>query len=919
MFMADLRFPSSALWAKKSDSSGVFLWLPLEQHLLDTCQVITALWQHWLNAASKREITLALSEVDEEIALKLVRFLALTHDLGKAIPAFQAKKRGHIWSDLDRSLLEKLALAGFTGLETLRLTSPGETPHALAGQVILRKLGIGEDVASIVGSHHGRPTNSYRYYEKQTQAYTANYYQSDRLEDSCIQIWSETHEAIVRWALSKAGFNSPQELPHITLRGQVLLSGLLIMADWLASNEAYFPLVSLDMNKITNQEARFETGWLHWYKAKAEVFTLKGDIRQLYADSFGFAPRPLQEEFGELVGQISEPGLIILEAPMGIGKTEMALAAAEQLGSRFGQDGIYFGLPTQATSDGIFERIARWVEGLGNEGLPGYKSLQLVHGKSALNEVYQNLKHKSSNPDEEVNGAVSANAWFVGKKTASLDDFVVGTVDQFLMLALEQKHLALRHLGFSSKVVIIDEVHAYDVYMGQYLNRALEWIGAYNVPVIMLSATLPGQQREAFLKSYLKGQKHKWHKVERPPDLAQLASYPLVSFTEGPVIKQRSNFSAPSDRVVEVSLLAEEDLVTQVEDLLADGGVLGLIVNTVKRAQALAALLADHFGDDTVEVLHSQYIATDRIAKEQALLNMIGKGKVRPAKKIIIGTQVMEQSLDIDFDVLISDLAPMDLLLQRIGRLHRHSGVQRPAKLSKAQAFILGTNPDYSFDPGSEFVYGQYLLMRTQYFLPSKILLPSDISPMVQQVYEAEDLKLDSISSMIYAAAKDKSDRKISQKESAANSYRLGEPHSRKQKSLVGWLRDVNLQSEEKGYAQVRDTDETIEVILLQSCEGGYSLVGESEDISSQINDPVIAQKLARQTINLPRAVTYNSRDIIDFLEDYNKRYLQNWQRQPWLKGSLGLILDQQGNFTLGKYQLTYRQDRGLQYTKVED
>ncbi len=915
--MASLHFPSKALWAKKSDSASVYKWLPLEQHLLDTRNVINALWQHWLSAGSKRQIISALSENNEDAALKLISFLSLTHDLGKATPAFQAKRKGKVWSDLDRRLLENLALDGFSDLEDLQLTSPSKSPHALASQVILQKFGVKEDVACIVGAHHGKPVDAPNFFKEQTLSYTANYYQSDLSGEECVKHWFNTQKAIYEWALSEAGYKHTDELPSVSLTGQVLLCGLLIMADWIASNELYFPLINLGANEISDQYSRMYEGWTHWFHEKADVFTYKPDIHKLYKDSFKFLPRPVQEEFAQLISTIGDPGIIILEAPMGIGKTEMALAAAEQLGSKLGQYGIYFGLPTQATSDGIFERIEDWVGRLGNEGLPGHKSIQLVHGKSALNEEYQRLKRKTSNSDAEENGSVSADEWFVGRKTATLDDFVVGTVDHFLMTALKQKHLALRHLGFSNKVVIIDEVHAYDAYMSQYLQMALEWMGAYHVPVIMLSATLPGQQREAFVRSYLRGQGYKSREMKCPDDLNTISAYPLVTYTDGAEIKQAQDFSPQEDKEFLIIRLSEEDLVAKVAELLEDGGVLGLMVNTVKRAQAMADLFSEVFGPDTVELLHSQFIATNRIAKEKKLLDMIGKGKVRPSKKIIIGTQVIEQSLDIDFDVLISDLAPMDLLLQRMGRLHRHKLDNRPAKLTNPQVYVLGTDPAYNFEPGSEFVYGQYLLMRTQYYLPDRVFLPTDISPLVQKVYGDAELALDEASAETYQKAKSQHEYKIQQKEHAAKTYRINKPHSRLQKSLVGWLQNVNLYAEECGHAQVRDADETVEVILVQACGTGYSFVGEKADISGELNDPAIAQKLARQTITLPRAVTYNIDKAIKELEEYNRKYLAAWQRQPWLKGCLGIILNDQGNFPLGQFCLKYSSSQGLSYQKL--
>ena len=151
------------------------------------------------------------------------------------------------------------------------------------------------------------------------------------------------------------------------------------------------------------------------------------------------------------------------------------------------------------------------------------------------------------------------------------------------------------------------------------------------------------------------------------------------------------------------------------DSVYIDGGIIGIIVNTVKRAQELAIQLADQYGEDWVELLHSSFLATERVRKEKELMQMLGKGEVckRPWRKIIVGTQVIEQSLDIDFDVMISELAPVDLLIQRLGRLYRHERV-RPKGCEMPRLYLLGCSDQLEFDSGSQAVYGGCLLTRTQ-------------------------------------------------------------------------------------------------------------------------------------------------------------------------------------------------------------
>lgn len=904
------------LWAKKSDKGGVFRWLPLKQHLVDVCEVMCLLWEHWLSDQQRRQIINSLSQPDEEHAKKLVGFLGAVHDIGKATPAFQSRPSFSNSRDLDGELLEKLERAGFTGITTFfgRLMDPIATPHGFAGQVLLRSYGVSVDVSSIVGGHHGKPPDSEESITSQLSSYGNNFFQEQDQRSPIHRQWKGTQRAIFEWALTSNGFGSVTDLPRISQPGQVLLNGLLIMADWIASNERYFPLIPVDQYLVADPQRRIETGWLTWYRTAPIIEVEHKGVASDYKDRFGFEPRDLQVKLFEAIEETRHPGIVIVEAPMGLGKTEAALICVEQLSRKTKASGMFFGLPTQATSNGMFDRISAWLERLSDEK----KSLQLVHGKAALNDSYGSLPR--SNIYDEADGTVVVNAWFTGRKTAVLDDFVVGTVDQFLMTALKQKHLALRHLGFSRKVVVIDEVHAYDAYMGQYLYRALRWMGAYNVPVIILSATLPAKTRTELIKHYMRGRGVKWREVNGPPGWQEARAYPLVTWTDGMAVKQFADFETENRLAVPVVRLPDEELIGTLSELLEEGGVAGIVVNTVRRAQEIAELCSLHFGEDLVELLHSNFIATDRVQKEASLVQAIGKNAERPRKKVIVGTQVMEQSLDIDFDVLFSDLAPMDLLLQRLGRLHRHVGVRRPKAVSTPMLFVLGTSDTFDFEPGFNAIYGDYLLMRTQLLLPDSITLPDDIAPLVQAVYsEEEDFVEEAVMSR-YNKAKAEHESRIARKESRAKGFLLDSPSLAPDENLIGWLdSQAPFSSEERAAAQVRDTQETIEVVALKRHGDGYTLFGGTRDLSLEIHDPAVQKEISRQTLRLPLRLSapYRIDQTIEELEEYNKRHLAAWQESDWLKGMLGVIFDENDEFCLNGFRLKYSPRLGLTYQKI--
>lgn len=630
-----------------------------------------------------------------------------------------------------------------------------------------------------------------------------------------------------------------------------------------------------------------------------------------------------------MIEKTNEPGIVIFEAPMGMGKTEAALVAVEQLAKKTGRTGMFFGLPTQATSNGIFSRVSAWLENL-TDDVSRERSVRLIHGKAALNKEFSDLPKSRNIHEGDTNdkNTVSVNDWFSGRKLSMLDDFTVGTIDQFLLVALKQKHLMLRHLGFANKVVVIDEVHAYDAYMGVYLYQAIKWMGAYGVPVVVLSATLPIEKRNELVKNYLEGKDIFLEDGEAtlPEKFYYNEAYPLLTITDGEKVIQFEDFEREVGTDFEVSKLskAESEDIAELIKSITDEGVVGVIVNTVRKAQEYARICSEVFGDENVFLLHSSFIATDRYKKEEELLRTIGKNGDRPKFKIVIGTQVIEQSLDIDFDVLITELAPMDLILQRMGREHRHKNNKRPTHLETPKVYVLNST-EYDFDKGSTYVYDEYMLFRTEYFLPEKINLPNDISHLVQLVYSEKELTLDNNLVEIYNEYKRKYKTKKANKESSAEDYRIDcpiAPDFSEEDLIVKWIENPNSDaelSEVKASAQVRDSDESIEVIALKKCEGGYEFFDEKGLLD--INDNKTAMKMAQHTLRLPRQVFYNEGidKIINLLEDYYKENFSDWDSQSWLKNNLGIIFDENGEFKIFDKILKYDKKYGLIVEKEGD
>lgn len=920
-----LSLAAQNLWAKKSYNMGDLLWLPLCIHMKDSASIAEKLWNQWL---SQGTINIIAKGVGGELeAEQLFLFLSAAHDIGKGTPVFQAKKSRPPHHELDNQIEEKHKAAGLPIRKQQDFVNSNKTPHALASQVLLESEGCNRNVAAILGAHHGKPPETSIPDVYTINAYGFNYH----LEKEGKIKWRSIQKELISYALELAGLPSVEMIPTPNMVAQVLLSGLLIMSDWIASNESYFPYIRLDdLTGNVDFSVREKNAWSELALTCPWIASAVFDSGELFSQRFSFEkPNTLQLAAAEIALDIMQPGILVIEAPMGKGKTEAALACAEVFAGKTKRNGVFFALPTQATSDGIFPRLCNWIEKLDDEGL---YSIKLAHGKAQFNQDYQFIANMegSTNIGFDEESSLVVHEWFEGKKKSLLADFVVGTIDQLLLAALKQKHVMLRHLGLAQKVVIIDECHAYDAYMGQYLRRALNWLGAYGTPVIVLSATLPASKRQAVIGSYLNKSAIESHPVDlfgnpsnvAPPtqDWVESLDYPLITYTKGNEIMQRKIVTKEDSKKIHIEFLSEEKVDILLEGLLSQGGCVGIIVNTVKRAQELARLLRIKFSEETVLLLHSLFLAPDRIKNEKILLMELGKpgNQVkRPRKRIVVGTQVIEQSLDIDFDVIITDIAPIDLLLQRIGRLHRHDR-KRPEKLTQAKCFIMGCN-DEDFEEGAKHVYGEFLLTRTKALLQKTLNLPDDIPLLVQKTYE--DNLLFFPETERYAQAKEKHEKLIAFKEERAQKFRLAPAWPGANQNLIGWL-DADM-SHQHGEAAVRDSDESIEVILVKEIneEAICFLSTEGNRCSFPTNvtpSNDLGKSIARQRIRLPSILCapWAIDKTIKELEQINMERLSEWQQSSWLKGDLALILDQNNSVVLNGFRLTYCADDGLIYEK---
>lgn len=603
--------------------------------------------------------------------------IAACHDDGKISPTFQRKIYSHlssipadVWQVIKDDTLDEMMWGG----------------HAGVSQVTLAYIKAGKFIAEIVGQHHGFSPNL------GGRTATSEVFGGDAWLAQRIELIDR-----LKLALNEASFPEVKSDLHAKL-----LAGLTTVADWIGSGRLFDD--SCQDWQLLIEQAIDEAGFV----------APKIKLNLSFNDIFGFNPRDAQTQLFESADQT---GVYVLEAPMGVGKTEAALYAAYRLLEQEKATGIYFALPTQLTSEKIHERVADFL-GKILEVDSLHKIPLLVHGQAWLTQ-------------QMGEDAAPGGAWFSQGKKGILAPFAVGTIDQALMSVLHVKHGFVRTFALAGKVVILDEVHTYDAYTGTVMDELVDALKQLACTVIILSATLTKERKEKLLKVRITSE-----------------AYPLISGLVANQVLHELPVVITQRRQVSISI--KQDERTAFEEALKRaqlGQQVLWIENTVAQAQAQFSLFSARAHEIDVEVglLHSRFTPIHRQVNEQQWVTLFGKegwGDRQKTGRILIGTQVLEQSLDIDADFLVTRLAPTDMILQRLGRLWRHNNPSR-CKSAVEEAWILApsldeaiVNPEQVFGSSAK-VYAPYVLCRTLEVWQQKtfVCLPDDIRSLIESTY----------------------------------------------------------------------------------------------------------------------------------------------------------------------------------------
>lgn len=734
------RRPFQWLYAKTNRKNRDQIHLLL-YHLIDVGFVAHAIWETAFTASFRQQIANML-EVTITQAGRFVAFMAALHDLGKASPAYQ-NKYAPSW------LRDKFKEIGLLIEPQHYNASTQQCPHATvttwALPMLLREYErydsrFAEKISIALGGHHGNWPSSYA---------------TEGINDSKCSLWDMMRRDLY-WEL-RAVFPPPQIAavftPHNLNTLLTLLSGLTSVADWVGSNADYFALEGevigtreyAAKTAVSAQNALKKLGWVGW-----QPTGIVRDFSQSYAYLKFDKPHTVQQEIINIALDAPNPTLLIIEAPTGIGKTEIAQYLTDVWLQKHNGRGFYIAMPTQATSNQMYGRTTQFLAyNYPNDLL----NIPLAHGNALFDPTQAEIQLNEVGDDEKT--GIVAMSWFVQKsKQTLLAPFGVGTVDQTLLSVLQTKHFFVRLLGLSHKVVIFDEVHAYDTYMSTLFERLLRWLNAIGTTVIMLSATLPTATRQKFVKAYTN--------QELIPDPTNPTPYPSVTIAHANQPPETVPLTKPEDITLQLNWLKNLDnkpdnspqaILDFLQSQLTNGGCAAVICNTVKRAQTIFELLDTARQQGTLDIkegnlilFHAHFPFAWRKPKEDSVLAKFGKpnqekGDHRPPpneKAIVVATQVIEQSLDLDFDVMVTDLAPIDLILQRAGRLHRHK--MRDAYRHHSRQLTI-TSPNVTDDLptfGTDaLIYEQYLLLRTyrQLYNRQHLTLPAETAQLIEAVY----------------------------------------------------------------------------------------------------------------------------------------------------------------------------------------
>lgn len=828
-----------------------------EYHLLayHSLDVAAVGWQ-LMNPANKLCQDLAeFLQIQPAQLQRLFTFALALHDLGKFAGAFQALKVFET-NDLQQFKVRRpydgaKARHDMLGWAIWRMAVDDVLDLQRLTGLMIAPARIEKGLVTLLQTtwgHHGKPVLHGRDVELE-----------DHLVDANIQHATEFVKDVS--ALIQPQWPTDLFTPETQQRFRQIswhLAGLGILADWLGSDTRFF--------LYENTHRTLDEYWRLALERATRVVVETGlfvanpvEPFSTFKQQFGFEPTPLQQWASEVPIQ-SGPQIFILEDVTGAGKTEAALTLTHRLMAADLADGFYFGLPSMATSNAMFKRVLRHYKQMYKDKVP---NIVLAHGARDMEQSFRDLLRSSefsdSNylPDEPTATAV-CHQWFAdSRKKALLAPVGVGTLDQALLAVLPRRHQAVRMVGLHRKVLIFDEVHAADEYMLVLLQDLLQLHARQGGCAILLTATLAKQQRQALVNA--------WQDVLGATAVTEPNNaFPLATQLgqQGLVQTALASRADVSRQVKLVCLHSVEACFDTIATAVSAGQSTVWIRNSVADAIAAYQLVSAKFPERCL-LFHSRFTLLDRQAIEQQVLTTLGKASTATmrAGKIIITTQVFQESLDADADVMISDLCPIDDLIQRTGRLHRHtrdySGSYQPGiKDQRSSPVLYLHGPEFTESPKTNWLSAQFRDTELVYRSPGRLWLGLRVLLQQGGIRLPEDARL-----LIEAVYGEKASQDIPEALLNAEQLNAGEIQRKTNKALqhtIEWQKGYCAEShvkwtEDNSEISTRYSDiESVEVVVLKRAPTGQIRLWASEQ----------QHALALSKLKLPKYHAYKLHDF---------------------------------------------------------
>ncbi|MER0243777.1 CRISPR-associated endonuclease Cas3'' [Streptomyces sp. HSW2009] len=991
-------------------------------HLLDSGAVAERLWDGFLAPTLRRQLDAVAGGPGR--GRTLLAWICALHDIGKVTPAFQCR-----FDAYEESL--RAAGLGWSKIVPKIPWHHGAAGGYLLGPLLRREGWPAEHIAwvvPLVAGHHGF-VHAADVLEPPSKG--LGQLQGDTR-------WDEARRAHVRYVTDELGLPSiaaavPAAVPSRPL--QLLVSGLVVMADWIASSKSHFTGID-DLARVNMAGARrraagawerigLRGGWGALPMPPADVFRRR----------FDHPPRPVQQTALDAARAMPAPGLLLVEAPTAEGKTWAGLAAAEVLAAKFGQDGVFVGMPQWAANDPMFTRVREWVARIDPQLAP---QVALLHGERNLSPAWSALLaapvevrraavgtcDEDGPPEPRTGERLTPAEWFFGYGRGLLCPFAVGPTSTLLQAVTRTKFAALRMAGLLGKVVVLDEVHAADVHGSRFLAEGLRWFGEAGVPVVLLSATLPAAERQTLADAYLSGaarrEEYGYPVLSHPP--RQPAVTAVWWTPTGPASATRTSGAHRGSVRVGVELLPERGVGvgpgvepgvgpgvgvvvasaagatdapapehapahvtdvaaadTAVADRLAaelvDGGCALVIRTTADRAQTLSTQVRSRLPGTPVILLHEQLTARElatRMGECLRLLRPVGpaahgaaeggvvgvpgssagggvvgvsgspagdeaagmpggpaegeaaESSPRPHRLIVIASTVAEQSCDLDADLLITDLAPLDHLLQRIGRLHRGTATYRPARLRAPRVIVTGyaEGPGGSpaagplavpprFPAAAEERYGRHALLLAAHEVGRAATgarvwsHPADVPDLVATGYAAGAAAVPAAWRAQVAAARTAADAQRQQRAADAGDHLLTRAGQRVSATLAGLHYLAERQDAGPAARDALTTDHVSvrAALLTEDGAGGHHTVSGTPLPAGTTPDTAQCEAVVADTAALPPTC---------FLDGPTElMVMRGWRYTP-IEYTRVLILTTDGTATLGGRRLRYERGMGV-------